>query len=106
MINKGVKMIIATPQIPKLNSKLTEIKSNLIKKLDKALPISSSSKQKALSITTAGTTQWNNAGLASSSSALRTSTVSLKEKENLISLLKEIAKYSHHHRVDKTNSRK
>ena len=100
-------MIIATPQIPKLNSKLTEIKNNLMEKLDKALPINSSSKQKALSITTAGTTQWNKADSASSSSSvLRTSTISLKERENLISLLKEIAKYSHYHRVDKTNSRK
>lgn len=98
-------MIIATPQIPKLNEKIKEIKNNLIKKLDKALP-TNNSKQNALSITTAGTTQWNNAGLASSSSVLRTSTASLKEKESLISLLKEIAKYSHYHRVDKTNSRK
>lgn len=98
-------MAKALTQVAALNPKVEAIKTKLLNQLDKALPGNSPGAMN-IGITTNGTTQWEQNGSTGTSSAFHAASVTLPNLDDIISIVKEIAKYSHTHRVDSSNSRK
>ena len=95
----------ATPQVYGLNENLEDTKKKLIKDLD-TVTITTVPKNISFSQTTNGTTEWSPSGVSSSSSNFGTGKLNKPAVDGLINILKEIAKYSHWHKITSSNSRK